>query len=133
MKIELPYTELSEYVQTHFNQEISIAYIDSKIVDVKTKVTFVPVKLTIKVESLIGTDLTVSYGGPIGTGLLITGALAFLSSRMPNYDKAIETAESNRILVHLREFDQLSSVLEKVELVDLQFSASSIIVQLKLK
>jgi tetrahydromethanopterin S-methyltransferase subunit G len=133
MKIELSYTELSEYVLTHFNQEISIAYIDSKIVDVKAKVTFVPVKLTIKVESLIGTDLTVSYGGPIGTGLLITGALAFLSSRMPNYDKAIETAESNRILVHLCEFNQLSSVLEKVELVDLQFSASSIIVQLKLK
>jgi len=32
MKIELPYTELSEYVQTHFNQEISVAYIDSKTV-----------------------------------------------------------------------------------------------------
>jgi len=85
----------------------------AKLSMLRQKLLLCPVKLTIKVESLIGTDLTVSYGGPIGTGLLITGALAFLSSRMPNYDKAIETAESNRILVHLCEFNQLSLFLKK--------------------
>lgn len=133
MKIELPYTELSEYIQTHFNQEISVAYIDSKTVNVKAKATFVPVKLSIRVESLLGTDLTLSYGGPIGTGLLITGAIAFLNLRMLHDEQAIEKIGSNQIIIHLGDFDQLSSALEKLELVDLQFSASSIIVQLKLK
>lgn len=137
MEVRIKYTEIEGFIKQNFQKEVGLTYVDPSTVSVSTKIkVFAFVKnvgVDLKVEKLEGSILHLVYSGKLGIELLISPAISFLKKLVPEKTNLISQGTGNRVFVNLAEIDQLKEVLDKVELKNISFDETHVIVEAGLK
>ena len=128
MKVIVYYTDLQSLVKSKTGREIVLSAIDERTVRAEAKVSVkVPflgkieksIGVNVSVEKIEGNDIWLKYDGSMGTDMIISGVLSFLSSSPAM--KMVEKIQGNGIVVHLAEVEEARKVLEMVELTNIVF------------
>ena len=130
MRLQIPYNEfeqlLSKYFQQQLIRQIKLAYVDestiqvSAVVKIKLKVmkATVPVKATVSVKKVDGSDVTLTHQTGMAIGLKWEQVLELCEDVVKDM---LEVQDNNTLLVHLDKIDKLNTILEKVEMQSISF------------
>ena len=87
MKLSVTYTELQDYVASHFHKTVNFGYVDGTTVFVSIPIKVLgftkSVSINITVKKIEGTDLFLSYGGKMGIDLLVSPAISYAKKLVP--------------------------------------------------
>lgn len=126
MKLAITYSELQDYVASHFHKTVNLGYVDEATVSVS-----VPIKvfgftklvgINIIVKKIEGTDLFLSYDGKKGIDLLVSPAISYAKKLVPGKTDWVEQMPGNIVKLRLGDIDKLQKVFEKVELKAVRFT-----------
>ena len=130
MRLLIPYNEfeqlLSEYFQQKMIRQIKLAYVDestiqvSAVVKIKLKVmeATVPVKATVSVKKVDGSDITLTHQTGMAFDLKWEQVLELCEDVVKDM---LEVQDNHTVLVHLDKIDKLNTILEKVEMQSISF------------
>ena len=130
MRLQIPYNEfeqlLSEYFQQQLIRQIKLAYVDestiqvSAVVKIKLKVmkATVPVKATVSVKKVDGSDVTLTHQTGMAFDLKWEQVLELCEDVVKDM---LEVQDNHTVLVHLDKIDKLNTILEKVEMQSISF------------
>ena len=130
MRLQIPYNEfeqlLSKYFQQKLINQIRLMYVDestiqvSVVVKIKLKVmeATVPVKATVSVKKVDGSDVTLTHQTGMAIGLKWEQVLELCEDVVKDM---LEVQDNNTLLVHLDKIDKLNTILEKVEMQSISF------------
>ena len=130
MRLQIPYNEfeqlLSEYFQQKMIRQIKLAYVDestiqvSAVVKIKLKVmeATVPVKATVSVKKVDGSDVTLTHQTGMAFDLKWEQVLELCEDVVKD---VLEVQDNHTVLVHLDKIDKLNTILEKVEIQSISF------------
>lgn len=130
MKLAITYSELQDYVASHFHKTVNLGYVDEATVSVS-----VPIKvfgftklvgINIIVKKIEGTDLFLSYDGKKGIDLLVSPAISYAKKLVPGKTDWVEQMPGNIVKLRLGDIDKLQDVFEKVELKTIRFTPEHI-------
>ena len=74
--------------------------------------------INISVDQVAGNDISLSYQAGFGIEWIIKGALMWFKESIKDF---VEELEDNKLLIHLDKIDQISSMLDKIEISDITF------------
>lgn len=140
MNITIRFQEIQSLVKSKTGREIVLSAIDEQTVKAEAKVSVkVPflgeikksIGVNVSVEKIEGNDVHLKYEGGMGTDMIISGLLTFLSSTPAM--KMVEKTQGNGIIVHLNEIKEAQKVLEMVELTDIVFQDNAMNVEGRIK
>lgn len=106
MKLSITYTELQDYVASHFHKTVNLGYVDEATVSVS--VPFL------------------SYDGKMGIDLLVSPAISYAKKLVPEKADWVEQMPGNIVKLRLGDIDKLQKVFEKVELKTIRFTPERI-------
>ena len=130
MRLQIPYNEFEQLLNKYFQQklisQINLAYGDestiqvSAVVKIKLKVmeATVPVKATVSVKKVDGSDVTLTHQTGMAIGLKWEQVLELCEDVVKD---VLEVQDNHTVLVHLDKIDKLNTVLEKVEMQSISF------------
>ena len=118
MKLQIPYKELEAFVMKKYNQEVKLGFVDEKTISVTKKVVIKDATINISVDQVTGNDISLSYQTGFGIEWIIKGVLMWFKETIKNF---VEELEENKLLIHLDKIDQISGILDKVEILDITF------------
>jgi len=130
MRLLIPYNEfeqlLSKYFQQQLINQIKLAYIDEStiqviaVVQIKLKVmeATVPVKTTVSVKKVDGSDVTLTHQTRMAFDLKWEQVLELCEDVVKDM---LEVQDNHTVLVHLDKIDKLNTILEKVEIRSIRF------------
>lgn len=130
MRLQIPYNEfeqlLSKYFQQQLINQIKLAYVDestiqvSAVVKIKLKVmeATVPVKATVSVKKVDGSDVTLTHQTGMAFDLKWEQVLELCEDVVKDM---LEVQDNHTVLVHLDKIDKLNTILEKVEMQSIRF------------
>ena len=130
MKLSITYTELQDYVASHFHKTVNLGYVDGATMSV-----FVPIKvfgftksvsINLIVKKIEGTDLFLSYDGKMGIDLLVSPAISYAKKLVPEKAGRVEQMPGNIVKLRLGDIDKLQKVFEKVALKNICFTQENI-------
>lgn len=137
MEVKINYTELQDYILNKFGKKVDLSYANFSTITVSTKVSILGFSKTVgidlafeKVEDMV---LYVSYGGALGIELCVSPAISFLKHLVPEKAGFIEETAGHKLAIKLAMLDELKNVLDKVELREIHFDETSVIVVASLK
>ena len=135
MIITISFSELQEYVASHYGQKVSFHCVNENTLFVSTVIPFISreIGLNITVLDIKGQDILLSYSKGIGINLLVKGALSFINNMFPEYGDIVEEGQLNNLTVHLKRIKELEQPLELVDLEVLSFCDDGINMQVSLK
>ena len=125
MRLQIPYNEfeqlLSKYFQQQLINQIKLAYADestiqvSAVVKIKLKVmeATVPVKATVSVKKVYGSDVTLTHQTGMAIGLKWEQVLELCEDVVKDM---LEVQDNHTVLVHVDKIDKLNTILENVEM-----------------
>ena len=136
MKLAITYTELQDYVASHFKKTVNIGYVDEATVSVSVPIKVFgftkSVGINIIVKKIDGTDLFLSYDGKMGIELLVSPAISYAKKLVPEKADWVEQMSGNIVKLCLGDIDKLQKVFEKVELKAIRFTPEHIEVDVAL-
>ena len=130
MRLQIPYNEFEQLLSKYFQQklvgQIILAYVDestiqvSAVVKIKLKVMVatIPVKETVSVNKVNGSDVTLTHQTGMAIDLKWERVLELCEDVVKDM---LEVQDNNTLLVHLDKIDKLNTVLEKVEMQSISF------------
>ena len=130
MRLQIPYNEfeqlLSKYFQQKLISQIRLAYVDestiqvSAVVKIKLKVmeATVPVKATVSVKKVDGSDITLTHQTGMAFDLKWEQVLELCEDVVKDM---LEVQDNHTVLVHVDKIDKLNTILEKVEIQSISF------------
>ena len=130
MRLQILYNEfeqlLSKYFQQQLINQIKLAYEDEStiqviaVVKIKLKVmeATVPVKATVSVKKVDGSDVTLTHQTEMAIDLKWERVLELCEDVVKDM---LEVQDNNTLLVHLDKIDKLNTILEKVEMQSISF------------
>ena len=86
--------------------------------------------VNISVDQIAGNDISMSYQAGFGIEWIIKGALMWFKEIISGF---VEEQEDNKLLLHLDRIEQLSSILDKIEIKAVSFDDLNAIVAFILK
>ena len=140
MQATIEYSEIQSLVKLKTGREIGLSAIDERTVKAEAKVSVkVPflgeieksIGVNVSVEKIEGNDVHLQYEGGMGTDMIISGLLTFLSSSPAM--KMVGKTQGNGIVVHLYEVEEARKVLDLVELTGIAFNDNAVDIEGKLK
>ena len=130
MKLAITYTELQEYVASHFKKTVNLGYVDGATVSVSVPIKVLgftkSISINLIVKKIEGTDLFLSYGGKMGIDLLVSPAISYAKKLVPEKADWVEQMSGNIVKLRLGDIDKLQKVFEKVELKAIRFTPENI-------
>ena len=136
MKLAITYSELQDYVASHFHKAVNLGYVDGAIVSVSVPIKVLgftkSVSINITVKNIEGTDLFLSYDGKMGIDLLASPAISYAKKLVPEKADWVELMPGNILKLHLGDFDKMKKVFEKLELNNIFFEQGNIGVEMSL-
>ena len=130
MKLAITYTELQDYVASHFHKTVNLGFVDEATVSVSVSIKVFgftkSVSINITVEKIEDTDLFLSYGGKMGIDLLVLPAISYAKKLVPEKADWVEQMSGNIVKLRLGDIDKLQKVFEKVELKAIRFTPENI-------
>ena len=130
MRLQIPYNELEQFLSENSQQkmirQIKLVYVDestiqvSAVVKIKLKVmeATVPVKATVSVKKVDGSDVTLTYQAGMAFELMWERVLKLCEDVAKDM---LEKQDNNTLLVRLGKIDKLNIVLKKVEMQSISF------------
>lgn len=136
MKVSITYSELQDYILSHFHKNLSMAYVDGSTVEISVPVKVLgftkQIGINLIVKRIEGTDLFLGYDGKLGIDMLVTPALAFVKKLVPEKTDWVQALSGNIIKVSLGDIDKLEKVFEKLVLKNITFDPNAIVVEVSL-
>lgn len=136
MKLAITYSELQDYVASHFHKTVNLGFVDEATVSVSVPIKVFgftkSVGINIIVKKIEGTDLFLSYDGKIGIDLLVSPAISYAKKLVPEKADWVEQMPGNIVMLRLGDIDKLQKVFEKVELKTIRFTPERIEVDIAL-
>ena len=136
MKLSISYSELQDYVASHFHKTINLGFVDEATVSVSVSIKVFgftkSVSINIIVKKIEGTDLFLSYDGKMGIDLLVSPAISYAKKLVPGKADWVELMPGNILKLRLGDIDQMKKVFEKLELNNIFFEQGNIGVELSL-
>ena len=130
MKLSITYTELQDYVASHFHKTVNLGYVDGATVSVSVPIKVLgfikSVSINITVKKIEGTDLFLSYGGKMGIDMLVSPAISYAKKLVPEKAGWVEQMPGNIVKLRLGDIDKLQKVFEKVALKNICFTQENI-------
>ena len=118
MNLQIPYNELEAFLMKKYNQEVKLGFVDEKTISVTKKVVIKDATINISVNQVAGNDISLSYQAGFGIEWIIKGALMWFKESIKDF---VEELDENKLLIHLDKIDQISSMLDKIEISDITF------------
>ena len=136
MKLAITYSELQDYVASHFHKTVNIGYVDEATVSVSVPIKVFgftkSVSINIIVKKIEGTDLFLSYDGKMGIDLLVSPAISYAKKLVPGKADWVEQMHGNIVKLRLGDIEKLHKFFEKVELKTISFTPKHIEVDVAL-
>ena len=130
MKLQIPFNELEAFALKKYNQQVKLGVVDKKTISVTKKVVIKDATVNISVDQIAGNDISMSYQAGFGIEWIIKGALMWFKETISGF---VEEQEDNKLLLHLDRIEQLSSILDKIEIKAVSFDDLNAIVAFILK
>ena len=130
MKLQIPFNELEAFALKRYNQQVKLGFVDEKTISVTKKVVIKDATVNISVDQIAGNDISLSYQAGFGIEWIIKGALMWFKETISGF---VEEQEDNKLLLHLDRIEQLSSILDKIEIKAVSFDDLNAIVAFILK
>ena len=130
MKLQIPFNELEAFALKKYNQQVKLGVVDKKTISVTKKVVIKDATVNISVDQIAGNDISLSYQAGFGIEWIIKGALMWFKETISGF---VEEQEDNKLLLHLDRIEQLSSILDKIEIKAVSFDDLNAIVAFILK
>ena len=130
MKLQIPFNELEAFALKRYNQQVKLGVVDKKTISVTKKVVIKDATVNISVDQIAGNDISMSYQAGFGIEWIIKGALMWFKETISGF---VEEQEDNKLLLHLDRIEQLSSILDKIEIKAVSFDDLNAIVAFILK
>lgn len=130
MKLQIPFNELEAFALKKYNQQVKLGVVDKKTISVTKKVVIKDATVNISVDQIAGNDISMSYQAGFGIEWIIKGALMWFKEIISGF---VEEQEDNKLLLHLDRIEQLSSILDKIEIKAVSFDDLNAIVAFILK
>ena len=118
MRLQLSFKELEAFLMKKYDQEVKLGFVDEKTISVTKKVVIKDATINISVDQVAGNDISLSYQAGFGIEWIIKGALMWFKESIKDF---VEELEDNKLLIHLDKIDQISSMLDKIEISDITF------------
>ena len=126
MKLAITYTELQDYVASHFHKTVNLGYVDEATMSVSVPIKVLgftkSISINIIVKKIEGADLFLSYDGKMGIDLLVSPAISYAKKLVPEKADWVEQMPGNIVKLRLGDIDKLQKVFEKVELKTIRFT-----------
>ena len=136
MKLTISYSELQDYVASHFHKTVNLGYVDGATVSVSVPIKVLgftkSVSIDITVTKIEGTDLFLSYDGKMGIDLLVSPAISYAKKLVPGKADWVELMPGNILKLRLGDIDQMKKVFEKLKLNNIFFEQGNIVVDASL-
>ena len=136
MKLTISYSELQDYVASHFHKTVNLGYVDVATVSVSVPIKVLgftkSVSINITVTKIEGTDLFLSYDGKMGIDLLVSPAISYAKKLVPGKADWVELMPGNILKLRLGDIDQMKKVFEKLKLNNIFFEQGNIVVDASL-
>ena len=136
MKLTITYTELQDYVASHFHKTVNFGYVDETTVSVSLPIKVLgftkSVSINITVKKIEGTDLFLSYDGKMGIDLLVSPAISYAKKLVPEKADWVEQMPGNIVKLRLGDIDKLQKVFDKLELNNIFFEQDNIGIEMSL-
>ena len=118
MNLQIPYKELEAFLMKKYNQEVKLGFVDEETISVTKKVVIKDATVIISVDQVAGNDISLSYQAGFGIEWIIKGALMWFKESIKDF---VEEQEDNKLLIRLDKIDQISGMLDKIEISDITF------------
>ena len=118
MKLQIPFKELEAFLMKKYDQQVKLGFVDEKTISVTKKVVIKDATINISVDQVAGNDISLSYQAGFGIEWIIKGALMWFKESIKDF---VEELEDNKLLIHLDKIDQISGMLDKIEILDITF------------
>ena len=136
MKLTISYSELQDYVASHFHKTVNLGYVDGATVSVSIPIKVLgftkSVSINLIVKKIEGTDLFLSYGGKMGIDMLVSPAISYAKKLVPQKAGWVEQMPGNIMKLRLGDIDQMKKVFEKLKLNNIFFEQGNIVVDASL-
>ena len=136
MKLSITYTELQDYVSSHFHKTVNLGYVDGATISVSVPIKVFgftkSVSINITVKKIEGTDLFLSYDGKIGIDLLVSPAISYAKKLVPEKAGWVEQMPGNIVKLRLGDIDKLQKVFEKLKFDNILFEQGNIGIEMSL-
>ena len=136
MKLFITYSELQDYVASHFHKIVNLGFVDEATVSVSVPIKVFgftkSVSINIIVKKIEGTDLFLSYDGKMGIDLLVSPAISYAKKLVPEKADWVELMPGNILKLRLGDIDKMKKVFEKLELNNIFFEQGNIVVDASL-
>lgn len=137
MKVSLSFTEIGNYIASHFDKQLDFYGYSPDIIEIKLtqKILLANIKISIKlkIEKIEGTKIYLSYSGSKGTEMLISGALLFMKETLSQIAGMISAAPGNQLIIDLNKVEEVKKVLETVQLQSIKVNESDVVITAILK
>lgn len=136
MKLAITYSELQDYVASHFHKTVNLGFIDEATVSVSVPIKVFgftkSVSINIIVKKIEGTDLFLSYDGKMGIDLLVSPAISYAKKLVSGKVDWVELMPGNILKLRLGDIDQMKKVFEKLKLNNIFLEQGNIGVEMSL-
>lgn len=127
MKLQIPYTEVENFIQEKYQQQIDVAFMNDNTVSVSKVITLIiskKVNVNISVLQVAGNDITLSYQSGVGIEIIMKRALKWFKESVKDFVE--EQNADNKLTLHLDRIDQLRNALKQMEIQAIKFDAEHI-------
>ena len=135
MKASISFPELQNIIAEKAEQQIALAFVDSKTIRVTYPLNLGFIKKDISanliIKELVGSDLLVGVDAGLGTDTMMTTVLSLLKDKIP--EGLLEKRPDSQLLIHLGQIENVNTVFEKVDITDLHVIAEGLEVEGLLK
>lgn len=118
MRLLLSFKELEAFLMKKYDQQVKLGFVDEKTISVTKKVVIKDATINISVNQVAGNDISLSYQAGFGIEWIIKGALMWFKESIKDF---VEEQEDNKLLIRLDKIDQISGMLDKIEILDITF------------
>ena len=136
MQITITFTELQDYLLSHFHKSVKLAYVDGSTVEISVPVKVLgftkQIGIQLVVRKIEGTDLFLACNGKMGIDLLVGPALTFVKRLAPEKTDFVQVLSGNVIKIALGDIDKLEKVFDKLALKNISFVPTGIDVEASL-
>ena len=136
MKLSITYSELQDYVASHFHKTVNLGFVDEATVSVSVPIKVFgftkSVNINIIVKKIEGTDLFLSYDGKMGIDLLVSPAISYAKKLVPEKADWVELMPGNILKLRLGDIDKMKKVFDKLKLNNIFFEHGNIVVDASL-
>lgn len=137
MNISLTFTELSDYVKSRYGKELTFSKAEENTLRISyvQKILFKDIRIPVDlaIEDVRPDAIAIRYDGGFGIDMIITGAIAFLKAKLPEFEAALQTSEGHRLSIQLSKIEQTKKAMEILCLKDILIHPDKLEIILNLK